>query len=559
MSMSWMTGVALAGLLGLPPPTNSTQGSQLHGTGPLEHVNIPLGNAVLPPLPLATGGTVGRPCPASVELDKGTLEVVRRCAPAPLRAATAKVATGKELVGTRFYAPLGGELVPLVITGVRPHERPQDVMHPEWEYEVMHEVKPGGCDGPKSAVNKQCVPLCQATKNRHALAVPHAWSMSGELLRNPGYFTFACVPDLTDSVPSLPERGGVIAKCIDWGFPPWTASRAPEAQQAALQLHQACVRMATADYCGEGRTNTIEGTPLAFYDLSRLSSEELGQKAPETLVDKAGNEVLLEAVWAVDDCGKVEPLCLGKKRWASLALDAACLDRNKVESLAQRRLGGMELPQNACEGQTLQAMKDRKALLVSYSRIVDKLLVLFGDPGTGAFLTTSNVALEGDRIDTKNPRYKPALPDTARYPFIRVEGPILSHTLSKRVVVNSQGLLKPLFRCRNKEGGYVLTNAADQCGQAPFAGYTLDVQLEGYVFSSLMSPSGDKFNPEDRWLRVWKHKDSQRFAVSTERPEGYEQMVRSLGYLPTVGMLPARLVSARTGGFASQFPVLKKD
>jgi hypothetical protein len=46
---------------------------------------------------------------------------------------------------------------------------------------------------------------------------------------------------------------GALAKCVTWGFAPWTASPA---------VHQACTRMVRADYCGAGDSYTKDGTPI---------------------------------------------------------------------------------------------------------------------------------------------------------------------------------------------------------------------------------------------------------------------------------------------------------
>jgi hypothetical protein len=561
--MSWMTVVALVALADLPPPTNSSQGSRLHGTGALEHVNIPLGNVVMPPSPSGN-----RSCPRSARFEKGELQVVPRCASTrPGPSMTAPI-TGKALEGTKFYAPHEGALVPLVITNVRAYSRPRRDGHPRWEYQVMREEVSDGCKGLKGGRNK-CTPICRTASSGYALAVPHAWSMSGELLRNPDYFTFACMPAPVSVDPPQLEGGGVIAKCIDWGLPPWPVNETQD-EQEALQLHQACVRMATADYCGEGRANTIEGTPLSFYNLRGLPSGALPETLPSMLEDNSQGEVFLEAVWAVDDCGnKVQPLCLGRKRWASLALDGACLDRDKVEGQAQRRLGGAAGSLSPCEGVKLEDLKKNKALLVSYSRNIDKLLVRFGNPGTGAYWTTSAITLESGGVNPISPKYKPDLRDIGSYSSIRVEGPILSHLLSQQFITSNEWKrkLKPIYRCKNPEGAFVLTNSPDcqaepGSGKTLFPGYTLDKAqpdggLEGYVFASLMSPGGDELKPENRLLRVWKHQGSQRFAVSTERPDGYEEReVLALGYLPTLGMLPSRMVGHLLGaGMALKFPL----
>ncbi|HYH99611.1 ADYC domain-containing protein [Hyalangium sp.] len=82
-----------------------------------------------------------------------------------------------------------------------------------------------------------------------ALAVAGVWDRSGARLDVPGKFTFAC-------------ENGAIAKCIGWGYKPWELKDG----QSLEALHQACTRMARADYCGSGRSHTREDAPIDMYD-----------------------------------------------------------------------------------------------------------------------------------------------------------------------------------------------------------------------------------------------------------------------------------------------------
>ena len=50
---------------------------------------------------------------------------------------------------------------------------------------------------------------------------------------------------------------GVLAKCVTWGYAPWTVG---------ADLHQSCTRMARADYCGDGRSFTKDGTVIDVQD-----------------------------------------------------------------------------------------------------------------------------------------------------------------------------------------------------------------------------------------------------------------------------------------------------
>ena len=74
-----------------------------------------------------------------------------------------------------------------------------------------------------------------------------AWSPDG--------YTFSC--------PS-----GVIAKCVrTWGYRPWASLTSETGEQVSLRLlHQACVRAARADYCGNGISYTRDGTVIDVAD-----------------------------------------------------------------------------------------------------------------------------------------------------------------------------------------------------------------------------------------------------------------------------------------------------
>ncbi|MFP2924427.1 ADYC domain-containing protein [Pyxidicoccus sp. 3LG] len=93
---------------------------------------------------------------------------------------------------------------------------------------------------------------CVATRrvpSPRALAVPGVWDEQGTRHAQAGQFTFAC-------------ENGVISKCIGWGYKPWGR----KAGHSLEELHQACTRMARADYCGNGRSHTREDTPIDLYD-----------------------------------------------------------------------------------------------------------------------------------------------------------------------------------------------------------------------------------------------------------------------------------------------------
>jgi hypothetical protein len=93
---------------------------------------------------------------------------------------------------------------------------------------------------------------CIATRQvplPRALAMQGLWDSTGAHRADQNKFTFAC-------------QNGAIAKCASWGYKPWASKDG----QSLAPLHQACTRMARADYCGDGRSHTREDSPIDMYD-----------------------------------------------------------------------------------------------------------------------------------------------------------------------------------------------------------------------------------------------------------------------------------------------------
>ena len=70
---------------------------------------------------------------------------------------------------------------------------------------------------------------------------------------------------------------GVLAHCVQWGYRPWAEAedckkkdkkgKWKKCKDVSLRdHHQACTRMARADYCGDGDTWTITGTQIDIWD-----------------------------------------------------------------------------------------------------------------------------------------------------------------------------------------------------------------------------------------------------------------------------------------------------
>jgi hypothetical protein len=111
-----------------------------------------------------------------------------------------------------------------------------------------------------------------------ALAVGGVWDASGAHHEVPGRLTLAC-------------ESGVISKCIRWGYKPWASHDG----HSLAELHQACTRMARADYCGNGRTHTHDGTIIDMYDRLGLLAQ-----TKEVSADWDPSRASFEAAWETD-------------------------------------------------------------------------------------------------------------------------------------------------------------------------------------------------------------------------------------------------------------------
>ena len=212
------------------------------------------------------------------------------------------LAHGQELRGQTLFDAMGSlELAASIgsdlfrVTHAEEHVLITDATR--WEYDVL--VLPEGA--------AQWQSLCGGAR---AFVVDGLWQRDGRHDRLADTITFAC-PD------------GVAAKCIHWGYQ-------PEAGQHAWDRHQACTRMARADYCGDGSAHTFDGTEILLYDgpadrpetLHDVTAGEL-RRAPTVqegpLPDGTTNDMWFEAAWRPDGA-----FCLSKLRWQTLPLGGFC-------------------------------------------------------------------------------------------------------------------------------------------------------------------------------------------------------------------------------------------
>jgi hypothetical protein len=226
------------------------------------------------------------------------------------------------LVATKNGGP---ETLDVKIKAKHPHENPYGGTSPaKYEYEIEYGSHR----------------LCKG-KNR-ALAIPGSyWPTTVPVYGHDTgkMVSFACIPEKkVASGHVVFTGGGVAAKCVDWGYPPWVLSNAAwdgptfggfalDATNGfqAIQMHLACLSMAMADYCADGNPHTVDGTWIAFGSAATLSKAPLTQtpkpneKLPGEMTPKhPKHPFFFEAAWRGDPYG---PICVTKTRWSTIPLE----------------------------------------------------------------------------------------------------------------------------------------------------------------------------------------------------------------------------------------------
>lgn len=574
--MRWMRGPCLGawmclsaslsatGALADEPPAQSGQGTKLHGAAVFDvnHVNVTFASsprAACINTGLSQGGFIGNrrvgagPC--------GPLDYV----------GYEFTAEGTPERKFKIVSAAPHASIYETCRNIRQPNPPPPVMGTTWEYEVTW-----------STPLTQSQPLCPA--NNVALAVPLRWVQDSNftpwrLVHSTGSFTFACVPRHVSGCEF--EDGGVIAKCVDWGYPPWPSTartltgnvlsgltvaghQLAGNLEEAMSFHQTCLRMATADYCGLGHGNTVDDTPIAFHDTKYVPLTLDGRVVPH-LSGAAVQDHYFEAAWV--DCSKdktdeppspaCHPLiggpnngailprhaafCLSKRRWASLPLAGTCFDPYGQSTDPSDR----DFAPKFCEDYTEAQLEAHGARFFSFSRFLDTGLYQFrydSEPGravtTTAYLPPQQLPKHPNVVAPNTA----ALGIPAGHVMFRFEGALLSKKTSP--ALRAKLGLKGLYRCARLDSAgrkhFLTTTIPD--GSATGApsdacpvtlGWSLDVPaggmepdaLEGYV-----SPVDAGFTGTP--LSLW-HDGANHFITTTTSPgPGWMQLQPPLGYIP---------------------------
>lgn len=178
--------------------------------------------------------------------------------------------SGMDLVGKEIVIGAAGEMR-LRINAITPDRHTPDV----W----LHDISAQRADGQWQNV---CLP--DADGQRLALPVAGYTTADGGFVHDPDKLSITC-------------SSGAQGKCLRFGYRYWM--NGPDGQSLLPQF-QACLRMVRADYCGDGKSWTENGTGIDVYD-------DVGIQVPENK-----NPMPFEAGWAPDGA-----VCIHHQRIAS--------------------------------------------------------------------------------------------------------------------------------------------------------------------------------------------------------------------------------------------------
>lgn len=160
-------------------------------------------------------------------------------------------------------------------------------------------------------------PLCGSFSDGspiRTVALPGRWDpQTAGYVNDKDSFTFAC-------------ENAAVGKCVLFGYRPWATAAECDAfgrcrDQPLSAWHQACTRMVRADYCGDGRAHTRNGTPINIWDPLGIQMRE------------AISGISLEAEWTQEGA-----VCIQHTRWLRADTTQAETDLQYVQRVCPERL-----------------------------------------------------------------------------------------------------------------------------------------------------------------------------------------------------------------------------
>ena len=307
---------------------------------------------------------------------------------------------------------------------------------------------------------------CDPTENAYAVAMPGYWTAGRSHTGAGGTATFAC------------QISGKAAACMAWGYNPDAGPGS-----SGWQLHQACIQMAMALYCGPSDApHTREKTPIWIRDF--VPGAQIDETvdplpvAPSTYppVLPPPDNVYFESAWVAYQPAQ----CLSHLRWASLPLRGPCpavLHDPRVDPTA-----------TYCED--YHPDQPTQVLLVG-SFAMDLELHRWRDSATGDTVTTAHGYLGDDK--TAATRTRPPWGYDA--PALGTEGYLLRHRTGD--LLDDPTLFK-VYRQHGPAGDTVLGPDGMLAGFTRDTS-TADTDFEGWMFSAA-KPTGTQ--PMYLWQRL---------------------------------------------------------
>jgi hypothetical protein len=192
---------------------------------------------------------------------------------------------GTGFVGVRMTGTLtSGASVALRVDSAQTLAAPNSDM---WAYGVSYQL----------AGTTTWSPMCGSSAT---LAVPFSgtWNLGsgvtggGSWTASSTNFTFGC-------------RGAALAKCAELGYKPWKYVNGVSLRNH----HQACTRMIRADYCGDGKSWTQDGTPINVYDNLNIQTDAAAYKLDAEWLPSGAR-----CIWKLRDFQDNKPTCEAIKK-----------------------------------------------------------------------------------------------------------------------------------------------------------------------------------------------------------------------------------------------------
>ena len=334
------------------------------------------------------------------------------------------------------------------------------------------------------------------------------------------------IRDLQGTDPSV-----IRTKCTTrWGF-------------SAPASIVACVAMGIADYCSANRSYTQTGTPILFYDFD-VPGHAPARGADHWFEwDESTPLMSFEAGWAAGGAigppvlshpppqgqGFGRPICLSKKRWATLPIGGPCPSvlpdprKDPKARFCEDLIGAKSVSVDALEvddPSAIAALRSHGALVFNKSAFLDRGLLQWTD-GTHYYATSAGFAGGAHGGD---------VPPAPGYRAVTTSEPLIGVVLTDELrwfVTSPDALLasSPLRRLGSvglqKLTTYDLGRAGFVTSTRPMGGRA--VRVEGWVFKTeadvrnalpALTPA---FAGTPKQLIQFKTRDG-RFALATHSP-----------------------------------------